>query len=67
MEIPVMTPGEEVVDASPWNEAPPPRIEEQVLDLKALELWQQGSCPELVDDEERPETDEAVGCHASCL
>jgi hypothetical protein len=67
MEIPVITTAEEVFDASPWTEAPPLKIEEQELDLLALELWQRGSCPDLADDEQWSETDEAVGCHSSCL
>jgi len=67
MEIPVLTPAEEVVDGSPWTEAPPPRIEDQEVDLVALELWHQGSCPELVHEEELPEPEEAIGCHSSCL
>jgi hypothetical protein len=67
MELPVMATGEETVGVSPWNEAPPPKLEEQELDLLALELWQRGSCPELVDDEGWSEAEKLVGYHASCL
>jgi hypothetical protein len=49
------------------TDAPPPRIEEEEMDILAFELWHRGSIPELVAEEEWMEQEEASRCHASCL
>jgi hypothetical protein len=49
------------------TEAPPPRIEEEEMDILAFELWHRGSVPELAAEEEWLEEEEAARCHASCL
>ena len=45
---------------------PPPRFEEQELEILALELWQRASCPEEIADEWMSDA-EAMRSHASCL
>ena len=48
-------------------DAPPPRIEEEEMDILAFELWHRASVPELAAEEERMDEEEALRCHASCL
>jgi hypothetical protein len=49
------------------GDAPPPKIEEEEMDILAFELWHRGSVPELAGEEEWMEEEEASRCHASCL
>jgi hypothetical protein len=48
-------------------EVPPPRMEEDEMDILAFELWHRGSYPELAAEEEWLGEEEASRCHASCL
>jgi hypothetical protein len=46
MEILEMPVAEELEETPEWGEAAPIRLEEQELDLRAFELWQQASRPD---------------------
>jgi len=48
-------------------DAPPPKLEEEEMDILAFELWHRGSYPELAAEEEWMGEEEASRCHASCL
>ena len=48
-------------------DAPPPKIEEEEMDILAFGLWHRGSVPQLAAEEEWMEEEEASRCHASCL
>jgi hypothetical protein len=48
-------------------DAPPPRIEEEEMDILAFEAWHRASFPALSAEEEWMEEEEALRCHASCL
>lgn len=58
---------EELDEISQWDDAPPPVLEEQEMDVLAFELWQRGSRQDLTAAEDCTDTDETVACHASCL
>ena len=58
---------EELAEVSQWDDAPPPCLEEEEMDILAFELWHRGSCPELAGDDEWLGEEEALRCHASCL
>ena len=64
LELPA---AEELAEGTPWDDPPPPRLEEQEFDVLAFELWQKASRQGLAADEDWPDTEEAVACHASCL
>lgn len=51
--------------AAPWDDAPPPRFEDQDIDLLALQLWRRANPDAPLDDWLTDE--EALRCHASCL
>ena len=51
---------------SQWDDAPPPALEEQEMDILAFELWRRASRQDIAATDE-PETGETVACHASCL
>ena len=57
---------EELAEVTQWDDAPPPKLEEQELDILAFELWQRASRPEPPADEWLGE-EETQRCHASCL
>jgi hypothetical protein len=67
MEIIDLPIGEEPVAEAPWGEPPPPKLEEQELDLIAFELWQRGCCWSPATEDAGSEEIEEVACHASCL
>lgn len=52
---------------SGWRDAPPVQFEEEQLDILAFELWQRASRQDLAAEEDCPDEDITVGCHASCL
>jgi hypothetical protein len=58
---------EDPTTASQWDDPPPPRFEEQELDILAFEFWQRASCPESPVGEDWLGEEEALRCHASCL
>jgi len=57
----------EVDEVSQWDDAPPPVLEEQEMDILAFELWRRASCQDIVAEETATEPEETVACHASCL
>jgi hypothetical protein len=57
----------EVTEDPRWSDPPPPRLEEQALDLLAFELWQRASRQDAAAEEDCPKEDMVVGTHASCL
>lgn len=67
MEIIDLPNGEELVAEAPWGEPPPPRLEEQELDIIAFELWQRGCRRDVAGEDACSDDIEAVACHASCL
>jgi hypothetical protein len=58
---------EELAEVSQWDDAPPPKLEEEEMDILAFALWHRGSCPEALDEEEFCGMEEARRSHASCL
>ncbi len=52
---------------SAWSAPPPVKIDEEQLDILAFELWQRASRQDLAAEEDCPDEDITVGCHASCL
>jgi len=58
---------EELAQVTHWDDDPPPRIEEQELDLLAFELWKQASSPDNPDAANWMTEEEALRTHASCL
>jgi hypothetical protein len=58
---------EELAEVSHWDDDPPPKLEEEEMDILAFALWHRGSCPETADEEEMPSAEEARRSHASCL
>jgi len=58
---------EELAEVSQWDDAPPPKFEDEELDILAFELWQRANCPEGETDEYWLGEEEALRCHASCL
>jgi len=57
----------EMAEVSEWDDAPPPMLEEQEMDILAFELWRRASCQDIVAEETATEPEETVACHASCL
>ena len=57
----------ELAEAAHWDDDPPPKFEEEELDILAFELWQRASCPESPVGEDWLGEEEALRCHASCL
>ena len=51
MEALAMPIAEELAENS-WGDAPPPRFEEQEMDIAAFALWQQASSPNPAADED---------------
>jgi hypothetical protein len=58
---------DELSEISQWDDAPPPNMAEEEMDILAFELWHRGSWPELVTEDEWLGEEEALRCHASCL
>ena len=50
-----------------WEDDPPPKFEEQDLDILAFQLWQRASCPENPVGENWMSEEEALRSHRSCL
>jgi len=51
MKAPALPIAAKLAEVTQWNDAPPPRLEEQELVILAFELWQRAQCPETVADE----------------
>jgi len=66
MEIPETPRMEELAEA-PWGDPPPPKLEEETLDILAFELWQRGCRQDAAGEEDCSRDEEAVAPHASCL
>jgi hypothetical protein len=47
--------------------APPPKIEEEALDILAFELWQRACRQDAAAEEDCSNDEETVASHASCL
>lgn len=58
---------EELAEVSQWDDAPPPRLEDEEMDILAFELWHRGSFPELSAEDDFPSAEEAQRSHVSCL
>jgi hypothetical protein len=58
---------EDLAEASPWDDAPPPRLEEQEMDILAFELWHRACCSTMTAADDWLGEEEALRCHASCL
>ena len=63
LETPV--PGD-LAEDTPWTD-PPPKLEEQELDILAFELWQRASRQDVAAGQDCPDEDIEVASHASCL
>ena len=48
----------EVADVSQWDDAPPPALEEQEMDILAFALWRRASRPDIAPAEEVSDTEE---------
>ena len=57
----------ELEQVTEWQDDPPPKLEEQDLDLLAFQLWQQASCPDHPVNENWMSEEEALRSHRSCL
>jgi hypothetical protein len=57
----------EMAEVSQWDDAPPPPLEEQEMDILAFELWRRASCQDIAPEEEGAGTEVTVASHASCL
>ena len=57
----------ELDELSQWDDAPPPMIEEQPMDILAFELWQRASRQDIAPVEDASDGEDTVACHASCL
>jgi hypothetical protein len=58
---------EELIEDAPWGDPPPPKLEEQELDLLAFELWQRASRQDAAAADDCSEAAVVVAEHASCL
>lgn len=67
MESSVLTIAEELAETAHWDDAPPPKFEEEELDILAFDLWQRANLLGEEADEARLCEEEAVRGHASCL
>ena len=57
----------DLAEDAPWSDPPPPKLEEQELDILAFELWQRASRQDVAAEQDCPDEDIVVACHASCL
>ena len=57
----------ELDELSRWDDAPPPMIEEQEMDVLAFELWQRASRQDPGLAEESPDALETVAYYTCCL
>ncbi len=57
----------ELEEVTHWDDDPPPKFEEQELDVLAFQLWQRASCPENPVGENWMSEEEALRSHRSCL
>ena len=57
---------EELAEISQWDDAPPPDLTEEEMDILAFELWHRGCRPEMAAEDEWLGDVEALRCHASC-
>jgi len=57
----------ELAEVTQWDDDPPPKLEEQDLDILAFQLWQRASCPENPVGENWMSEEEALRSHRSCL
>ncbi len=68
MEILTLPMAEAMAEVSQGGDAPPPRIEEQEMDILAFELWQRAlRVAPAAADEDSVGDEEARRCRASCL
>jgi hypothetical protein len=67
MQTSAISMADELSATAHWDDAPPPRFEEEELDILAFDLWQRANLPGLEGDEERLGEEEALRGHASCL
>jgi hypothetical protein len=67
MESAVMSLAEELAEVSHWDDDPPPKFEEEEIDILAFELWQRANLQGPPADEEPLTEEEALRGHASCL
>lgn len=59
---------EELAEVTQWDDAPPPKFEEEELDILAFKLWKQANASEeTAADEYWLSEEEALRCHSSCL
>jgi len=65
MKAPVWPIAAELAEVKQWDDAPPPRLEEQELGILAFELWKRPNCPEPVAAGYWLGEEEALRCHAS--
>lgn len=64
LEMPV---AEELAEYLQWEDAIPHGLAGRELDVLALELWKRGNCLNIAAEEDGSDSEETVGCHASCL
>ncbi len=57
----------ELEEVTHWDDDPPPKFEDQDLDILAFQLWQQASCPDHPVNENWMSEEEALRTHRSCL
>ena len=67
MEAAATAMAEELAEVTQWDDAPPPKFEEEELDILAFELWRRANCSETAPDEYWLSEEEALRCHSSCL
>jgi len=67
MESAVLSLAEELAEVSHWDDAPPPKFEEEEIDILAFELWQRANLQSPPADEGPLTEEEALRGHASCL
>ena len=58
---------EELAEVTQWDDAPPPKFEEEELDKLAFKLWRLANSSEPAADEYWLSEEEALRCHSSCL
>ena len=59
---------EELAEVSQWDDVPPPKLEEEEMDILAFDLWHSGSVPQAGMEDECPsEEEQAHRSHSSCL
>jgi len=68
MEIPDTPKPEELSEGSSCGApTPPPKLEEEALDVVAFELWQRGSRQDAAGESDCSNDEEKVASHQSCL